>query len=81
MALFQERPFERHLIDTGACLTTCMRCHAVAGTAFWEIELDELEARHICKVEFINASALALPVEKPVKGEPFADHAARRRYA
>lgn len=81
MPLPQEKPFERRLMETGACVTTCKRCHAAAGSAFWEFELDELEARHVCRVESV-AAPLPLPAPlKIVRRRPSAYRGVPRRFA
>lgn len=79
MPLPNERLFDRCLLHTGACTTTCLRCQVSAGSAFWEFELDELEARHVC-----NRDVTALPpalVRKPVQQQPLQDPATPRRHA
>lgn len=80
MTLFHEKLFERRLLHTGACCSTCTRCHATAGSAFWEFELDELEARHVCGLEAGNA-ATALPPRKSGRQALMEDPATPRRHA
>ena len=69
MPLPHERLFERRLQHTGACSSTCLRCHLSAGSAFWEFELDELESRHVCGREAGNAASALPPPRKPARQE------------
>jgi hypothetical protein len=81
MAFAQEKPFERRRTGSGACCTTCMRCSAIAGTAFWEVELDEIEAWHVCKAENLRPSLVRTPPQKFIRRETFAEPAIARRSA
>jgi len=77
MPLPNEGLFDRRLLHTGACDVTCLRCRASVGTAFWEFELDELEARHVCGL----AAEIALPPRKTARQQPLPDPATPRRHA
>jgi hypothetical protein len=81
MPLTQELPFDRQRTDSGACISTCLRCHSIAGSAFWESELDQLEAGHRCKVECIRQHAEPPPARKPASRQPFDDRMQPGRYA
>jgi hypothetical protein len=81
MPLTQDLPFDRQRTDSGACISTCRRCLSIAGTAFWESELDQLEAGHRCKVECIRPHAEPLPPRKPANRQPFDDRIRPGRYA
>ena len=81
MPLPLEGQFDRRLQPTGACSTTCLRCRASVGFAFWEFELDELEARHVCGLGLDDSQAAsARPPRKPVRPELLPDPATPRRH-
>jgi hypothetical protein len=81
MPLPREKPFERRPTRTGAFSTTCLHCRVTAGFAFWEAELDELEERHVCRIDNIVASSALLPANRPVRKPPQKQPDIRRKYA
>lgn len=81
MPLPDEKLFERRLMHTGTCETTCLRCHTSVGSAFWEFELDELEARHVCRMEEIDLFAMTPANRKQARKQPGQDPATPRRHA
>lgn len=81
MTLPNERLFDRRLLHTGECSSTCLRCEMSAGSAFWEFELDELESRHVCGREAANAASALPPPRKLARQEPLEDPATPRRHA
>lgn len=81
MPLPNEKLFERRLLHTGACTTTCLQCQANVGAAFWEFELDELEALHVCRMEELDLFASAALGRTPMRPQPARDPATPRRHA
>ncbi len=81
MSLPNEKRFERRLLHTGSCETICQGCQANVGAAFWEFELDELEARHVCRMDDVVVFSLPPPLKRPVRRQPGQDPATPRRHA
>jgi len=81
MPLPREKPFDRRPTSTGAFSTTCLHCRVTAGFAFWEAELDDLEERHVCRIDDIVASSAQSPLTRPVRKPPQTQPDIHRKYA
>lgn len=81
MPLPREKPFERRPTANGALSTTCLHCRITAGYGFWEAELDELEEKHVCRIDDIVASSANLTSTKPIRKSPRKQADIPRKYA
>ena len=81
MPLPREKPFDRRPTYTCAFSSICLHCGILAGCAFWEAELDELEEMHVCRIDNIVARSAQSPPPKPARKPPHKQPGIDRRYA
>jgi len=81
MPIPREKPFDRRPTYAGAFSSICLHCGLAAGCAFWEAELDELEERHVCRIDDIVACSAQTQSPKPIRKPPQKQTRIHRKYA